>query len=256
MSPGHEPQAPQWSSASPAHHHRAGAPEATSTSVCPQGVCGGVISHRACICTRTAVPIFRQARVQVPVGGVAVPRSPRGGGPGPGRQDQSVSTTSSPSLFSSPSESSSSLYRYISPSAAECLSSAPSPSSLRLQVLTMTGMFGSRPRGTQCSTRGCARGTPATRGYRASEGFICIWPVCGLQAEDRRGYRRSRLRPQAHSPLGLLRAGPPTPTLLAPRHTHLLPGAFLMANLSPATDLPPPHAAPGPQAQIFLEDRV
>lgn len=66
----------------------------------------------------------------------------------PIRRDQSVSTTNSPSLFSSPSESSSSLYRYISPSATECLSSVASASSLRLQVLTMTGMLGSRLRGT------------------------------------------------------------------------------------------------------------
>lgn len=63
-------------------------------------------------------------------------------------EDQSVSTTSSSSLFSSPSESSSSLYRYISPSATECLSSVPSPSSRRLQVLMMTGMLGSRPWGS------------------------------------------------------------------------------------------------------------
>lgn len=120
----------------------------------PQGWWGG-ISPQEAIYKCTAVPLSRAGpspstnRVQAGwlrpwAGGRVFP----GRRPGPPRSDQSVSTTSSPSLFSSPSESSSSLYRYSSPSATECLSSVASPSSLRLQVLTMTGMLGSRLRGT------------------------------------------------------------------------------------------------------------
>lgn len=91
-------------------------------------------------------PGHPKSKYQHSPGQLAVPT----GGTGRARPvlTQSVSTTSSPSLFSSPSESSSPLYRYISPSATECLSSVPSPSSLRLQVLTMTGMLGSRLWGT------------------------------------------------------------------------------------------------------------
>lgn len=84
----------------------------------------------------------------VPVGLGRTGSSPVGTGQAQLAGDQSVRTTNSPSLFSSPSESSSSLYRYISPSATECLSSVPSPASRRLQVLMMTGMLGSRAWGT------------------------------------------------------------------------------------------------------------
>lgn len=87
-------------------------------------------------------------RLAVPVGLGTSSLPPAVTGQAQLAEDQSVSTTSSSSLFSSPSESSSSLYRYISPSATECLSSVPSPSSRRLQVLMMTGMLGSRPWGS------------------------------------------------------------------------------------------------------------
>lgn len=127
-------------------------PQPAAPQVCPQVCWAGPlrkVSAGAQLC-----PSPRRAQVQVPTKSRWASSAhqlgaglPQGGGPGPHR-DQSVSTTNSPSLFSSPSESSSSLYRNISPSAAECLSSVPSPSSLRLQVLTMTGMFGSRLRGT------------------------------------------------------------------------------------------------------------
>lgn len=150
MSPGHKPHGPGSQPITTKWSHQ--------LLRCAHGAAGrGYLPVVNIIYKCTAVPLSRACpspSTNTVQGGwlcppVLGPGPPQGGGwPGPRSRDQSVSTTSSPSLFSSPSESSSSLNRYISPSATECLSSVPSPSSLRLQVLTMTGMFGSRLRGT------------------------------------------------------------------------------------------------------------
>lgn len=118
-------------------------PRPTAAQLCSQVWWGGGLYLQVHSCAiAQACPSPSTSRVQA--GCLGVPQVEAR----PTRQDQSVSTTNSPSLFSSPSESSSSLYRYISPSATECLSSVASASSLRLHVLTMTGMLGSRLRGT------------------------------------------------------------------------------------------------------------
>lgn len=141
---------PKGQGAQPSPPCRSCPPRPTAAQLCLQVWSGGGLYLQVHSCAISqACPSPSTNRVQA---GWLCPslgaRSSPGGGPGPPGRDQSVSTTSSPSLFSSPSESSSSLYRYISPSATECLSSVASASSLRLQVLTMTGMLGSRLRGT------------------------------------------------------------------------------------------------------------
>lgn len=239
---------------------RGGPPEATTTSVCPQGSVRRVYSTlRPCICTHAQLcSSSSRPESKYQWVGWLCPGLHGGGGPGPGRRDPVRAEDHQLPVALLP--------RPLSPR-PRCVPvhlavSRRVPILLALALLPeAAGVAGGRHVRVQAAGHTVLhQGLCQAHRHHPGTGLLRGSSAPGRSAGCRREDRAVTSVPDFDPRPTLLWASsgrsPPTPTLLAPRHTHLLPGAFLMANFMCTPRPAPPHAAPGPQAQIFLEDRV